>query len=175
MNLSPAIRPLFATDHLFSDVRFFIFPAFDFFHVCADVNYDTFGEVGHPLVQKAYALRDEAKITTASCMLLRYLEHPGIPGPFPMQVGFMVPAGTPSYKEAKVIHFDPFPCAEITVHGVLQYNLQAYELLLQAIQKAGLHQTYESREWNLFRRWTTYVAEDDLPENVTTIQFGIRT
>ncbi len=155
----------------YSPVRLLTVPAFDYFHVCALVSYDTFGEVGLPLVERAYRLRDESGLTTASCLVLRYLETPGVSQPFPMQAGFMVAPHTPAPEGAQVIHLEPFTCAVIMVYG--DGVIGSYKRLDRAIAKHGYRATGESREWNLFRETTTFRAEEDSPYNISYIQFGV--
>ncbi|MFL7811278.1 MAG: GyrI-like domain-containing protein [Anaerolineae bacterium] len=148
---------------IFGQMRVQNMPGMPFFFVCTETTMDGLSEAIDRLMPLLVAARDEGGVTTMGPLVMRYLGE-SMGGAFRLEAGYPVAKGTQPAGEAQVATLPPFPCASLLYSGGMDHLSDAYDLLMEAIEDAGLQHVEEAREWYL------YFEEDDSPNNVTLIQ-----
>lgn len=151
---------------IFGQMRVQTMPSTPFFFVRTQTTMDGLSEAIDRLMPLLMAARDEGGVTTAGPVVMRYLGE-SMGGAFSLEAGFPVAEGTQPSGEAQVVTLPPFPCASLLYSGGLDHLSDAYDLLMEAIEDAGLQHVEEAREWYL------YFEGDDSPNNVTLIQLKV--
>lgn len=128
---------------------------------------DLHGEIKKILPDLIKAAR-EAKLPPDSPIVMVYHGVNGDPQTkFSLDVGVVVPKGTPAAGDYKVKDLPEYPCVSVLYSGPVQKMGQAYGKLVPAIGDAGKKPTDESRQ--MFLYW----EGDDSPNNVTQVTMGI--
>jgi effector-binding domain-containing protein len=141
-------------------------PSTPFFFVRTETTMDGLSEAIDRVMPLLVSAREEGGVTIAGPLVMRYLGE-SMGGAFRLEAGYPVAEGTQPAGEAQVATLPPFSCASLLYSGGMDHLSDAYDLLMEAIQDAGLQHVEEAREWCL------YFEEDDSPNNVTLIQLKI--
>lgn len=151
---------------VFGQMRVQTMPGVPFFFVRAETTMDGLGEAIDRLMPLLLAERNQGGVTTAGPVVIRYLGE-GMTRSFVLEAGFPVAEGTQPAGEAQVVTLPPFRCASLLYSGGLDHLSDAYDLLMEGIEDAGLQHVEEAREWYL------HFEGDDSPNNVTLIQLKV--
>lgn len=159
---------------LISQMRMLTMPAMTFFYVTnqptafANLEADL-----DPLLESLYEAKTLAHLTGAGPDIVRYYPvksggQPGETNLFVMEVGIAVQPGTSPAGKAQIQELPSYACAGILLWGGLTHVGEAYKVLQQTIQAAGLKPAGETREW------TYWFEKVDSPNNLMGIYMQVR-
>lgn len=140
--------------------------AFDHLYFASAATMDQTDVVTAQLMAKLTAARRDARQIDIGPVVFIHRGF-GIEDPYTLQIGAVVPAGTPAQAGAAIQHVEPFACVSMVFCGSLYRMDQAAQQLLADTVDLGYTPIGE------FRVWYPYFEDNESPNNIMILQCGV--